>query len=408
MHRSTTENSDGDATKAAGSPWHRTALIVAAKTAAVALAVYLISRLVSGIGWQELRERALAADPVLLVVAAVLLSGRWLVWQHRWYLALAGLGEKNTHRRCFAALIASIFVNHVTPTARVLGGIVRTRYVARPWGGRFRRVFAATLFDQLVHHTVVGLATWLALISGAVILGRYKIASVAGLALAIVTLLVILRAAREERAEPGVRSVLLRTARERVIHLAPVLGRGRQTLQAVRSLLQMQGLVVRAALWSAMVFATTVAAQWVFFPALGIDISPLRVAAVVGLGGLAGAIFGTPGGVGSTEAAMISAFVTFGVERTDAVAATFLFRGLHYCLVLGLGLPSFLFLELQRVRRRRSVQPHLTSSQNRVEGDGGALRDLTQIQADKPAVFHELPPADKDVTDRGAGRSVDD
>ena len=52
------------------------------------------------------------------------------------------------------------------------------------------------------------------------------------------------------------------------------------------------------------------------------------------------------------EAAMIAGFVTLGVPRVDAVTAVFLFRGLHYSLVFGCGIPSIVTLEWQRRRRR--------------------------------------------------------
>ena len=79
--------------------------------------------------------------------------------------------------------------------------------------------------------------------------------------------------------------------------------------------------------------------------------------AIVGLGGFAGALMGTPGGIGSTEAAMISGFVALGIDRVDALTAVFLFRGLHYALVFGCGVPSLAALEWQRRNRREGARP---------------------------------------------------
>jgi uncharacterized membrane protein YbhN (UPF0104 family) len=49
---------------------------------------------------------------------------------------------------------------------------------------------------------------------------------------------------------------------------------------------------------------------------------------------------------------MVTGYVFLGVARGDAVAAALIFRGLHYALVLGCGLPSFVVLE---TLRRRAV-----------------------------------------------------
>jgi uncharacterized membrane protein YbhN (UPF0104 family) len=49
--------------------------------------------------------------------------------------------------------------------------------------------------------------------------------------------------------------------------------------------------------------------------------------------------------VGASEAAMIAVFVALGVDRLDATAATLLYRGLHYLVVLGLGAPALVWLE---------------------------------------------------------------
>jgi uncharacterized membrane protein YbhN (UPF0104 family) len=45
---------------------------------------------------------------------------------------------------------------------------------------------------------------------------------------------------------------------------------------------------------------------------------------------------------------MIACFVALGVGRVDAVAATLLYRGLHYGLIMILGLPALLYFEFVR------------------------------------------------------------
>src|SRR6185436_7293406 len=89
---------------------------------------------------------------------------------------------------------------------------------------------------------------------------------------------------------------------------------------------------------------------WLIFRSIGEPVALLPVVAVVALGGAAGTMTGTPGGVGTTEAAMVAGFVALGMDRVDAGAGTLLFRGLHYAVVLAVGLPALAVLELRASR----------------------------------------------------------
>jgi uncharacterized protein (TIRG00374 family) len=94
-------------------------------------------------------------------------------------------------------------------------------------------------------------------------------------------------------------------------------------------------------------FVLNILAQWFVFHALGVDVNPLVLLAGVALGNAAGMLTGTPGGLGTTEAAMVGSFVMMGMDRVDATAGTLLYRGLHYASILAIGLPSLLFLEFR-------------------------------------------------------------
>ena len=331
----------------------KAALLTAAKLGIVALAVYLIARVAANLSWNDLRQEVQSAHPGPLAAALGFLLARWWIWQQRWSLALAEIGETVGPRRRFAALTASILINHITPTARVFGGVVRTRYVSGRFGGPFSRVYAAVLFDQLVHHTVIGLFTWLAFIGATWAVGRPLVSIAAAVVLAGVTAAASHRVRRKEvpGSDLGIAEPLFAGARRRVERLAPFLDHGRETLRLTRRLLGTRSLLWRSASWSTGVFIASALAQWCLFAALGTDIGLLRVAAIVGLGGFAGAVMGTPGGIGSTEVAMIAGFVALGVPRVDSVTAVFLFRGLHYALVFGCGVPSLVALEWQRRKR---------------------------------------------------------
>jgi uncharacterized membrane protein YbhN (UPF0104 family) len=58
-------------------------------------------------------------------------------------------------------------------------------------------------------------------------------------------------------------------------------------------------------------------------------------------------LMGTPGGIGTTEATMVAAYVALGVDQVSAGAATLLFRGLHYALVIAVGGPALVGFEVR-------------------------------------------------------------
>ena len=93
-----------------------------------------------------------------------------------------------------------------------------------------------------------------------------------------------------------------------------------------------------------------IAAQWVMFRALGAPVSPFVVVAVVALGTAVGNLTGTPGGLGTTEVAMMASFKLMGVDAVAAAAGILLYRGLHYASILVVGLPALTLLELKPKR----------------------------------------------------------
>ena len=104
-------------------------------------------------------------------------------------------------------------------------------------------------------------------------------------------------------------------------------------------------------------FLVNASAQWMVFEALGADVPFIVVLAVVALGAMAGVAVGTPGGLGGAEAAMIASFTAFGVAPLDAAAGSLLFRALHFVVILGLGTPSLVWLEMRLGRPPGPARP---------------------------------------------------
>jgi uncharacterized protein (TIRG00374 family) len=134
----------------------------------------------------------------------------------------------------------------------------------------------------------------------------------------------------------------------------PLVARGREILRGLQVLLRDRRLLVGTALLGLALAAFNVVAAWVAFAALEQPVALSSVFYAVSLGVVVGAISGTPGGGLTTEAAMVTCYALLGVDRPLALAATLLYRGLHYALVVVLGLPALLTLEALHRRARSS------------------------------------------------------
>ncbi len=304
----------------------------------------LIVRFAAGLDWRLLGLRMRAADPGLALATAALLFARLASWHFRWSAILGRAGDSTPGARRFAILMASVMTNHVVPSMRVAGGLLRARYVARGALG-FGQAYATVLFDTAMHHAVSGVFTWLTLAAAIWVLG-YRLPAAAVLAAGAGVLVYLGRRLRREDPLDGVVARYLRRLQEPGGRLGSLVHRGRGLLETARRLAACRPLWWRLPLYSLFWMASSVAAQWTLFVALGVEVGFWTAAAAIGLGVLATVLTQTPGGIGSTEAAMVAAYAAFGIDPVDALAGTLLYRGIHYAIVLALGVPALLWCEL--------------------------------------------------------------
>lgn len=290
----------------------------------------------------ELLRRLAAARLPLVLGAVILLMSRGVLLASRWMLCLALLHRRFSRAFVLTAQLAAIFANHVTPTARLLGGVLRARYFGRRYDTPFVDAYATVFLDQTTHQVVQALLTWVMLAALAWHASAEALAT--GLGVGLLILIAGLWAWW------GRRSVLtdsslaqwIRAVIERRGFLATATG---AILETLRLGLADRRLQLRLAGLAVAVLAVGAMAQWLVFLSLGSTVSPWVVTAVVTVGIAAGVLSGTPGGIATTEAAMIGGFVALGVEEIAATAATLLYRGLHYLVVSTLGLPALLYCE---------------------------------------------------------------
>jgi uncharacterized protein (TIRG00374 family) len=89
---------------------------------------------------------------------------------------------------------------------------------------------------------------------------------------------------------------------------------------------------------------------WASSAALGIEISVAIIFAIFCFGRLGTTIPLTPGGIGTTDAIMVTMMQLYGIPADLALAAVLLWRGFSYIPQVILGLLSFIFWQLSRVK----------------------------------------------------------
>src|SRR5436305_3519823 len=188
------------------------------KGAVAVLAVYFTYRFLtrSDFDWSRLAERVAAARAPFVALGTALLLARYAVWDWRYQLAVKHvLGRRLGPVLGFFVLLASAALNLITPTARVLGGMMRARYFARAQGRPFSLLYGVVLYDQVAHHGVMSICTWIVLIAGAFVIHRagWGLLLLAALLAALAALAVWSRRARPGEENPIVRFLAGRAER---------------------------------------------------------------------------------------------------------------------------------------------------------------------------------------------------
>lgn len=350
----------------------RRRLLGGAKWLLIALALWLAARLLAGIGWDDLAARLGEARWPLVGLALAALVLRYVAWAWRWRLAVVRLGPAPSLLQLFLMLMAATTVNHVTPGARLIGGVLRGRYLARGvrggGGGEISvgSAYGSVLYDQIVHQVAVVAISVAALVAAALAVGRVAtaalIAGVAAVAGGAIALWLRRRVSNgfgardtNPRREGRLARFLAERAARAVGRTRRLFDHGREAVDAVARLLGDGRLALGAAVAGLVIVLLNGLAQWVVFAALGSAPNFLVVLAVVAVGTAAGIALGTPGGAGTTEATMIAAFAALGVDHLAATAATLLYRGLYYASLFAVGGVALVGFEGFGGRRARAV-----------------------------------------------------
>ncbi|HEY0513670.1 MAG TPA: lysylphosphatidylglycerol synthase transmembrane domain-containing protein [Thermoanaerobaculia bacterium] len=334
------------------------------KAAIAVLAGYFTYRFFthSDFDWSRLAERVAAARAPFVALGTGLLLARYAIWDWRYQLAVRYvLGRRLGPVLGFFVLLASAALNLITPTARVLGGMMRARYFARAQGRPFSLLYGVVLYDQVAHHGVMSVCTWITLIATAFVLHRagWGFLLLGALAVSLLALAVWSRRAARGGESPAV-GFLARRAERAEGRLQKLFAHGHEAVGIFVRLLGVNVLRFQAVALGVFYFLVNAAGLWAMFLAIGAPVGPFAALAAATAGTAVGTLSGTPGGVGTTELAMMASFRLLGVDEVSAAAGTLLYRGLHYAGVLAVGLPALALLEWrQGVERDVLIAPEI-------------------------------------------------
>jgi uncharacterized protein (TIRG00374 family) len=319
------------------------------KGAVALLAAYFTYRFFthSDFDWSRLAERVAGARAPYVALGTALLLGRYFIWDWRYQLAVKYvLGRRLGPVLGFFVLLASAALNLITPTARLLGGMMRARYFARAQGRPFSLLYGVVLYDQVAHHSVMSVCTWIVLIATAFVVHQpaWGFLLLAALVVTLAGLALWSRRARHGEENPIV-GFLARRAERGEGKLQRLYAHGHEAVGIFVRLLGVNRLRFQAVAIGVLYFLVNAAGLWAMFLAIGAPVGPFAALAAMTMGTAVGTLSGSPGGVGTTEIAMMASFKLLGVDEVTAAAGTLLYRGLHYAGVLAVGLPALALLE---------------------------------------------------------------
>lgn len=320
----------------------------AAKLLLLVLALWLTWKLLDGVTGRDLEEILTRARPEWIAVAVALLAVRLGLWSWRWHLAVRRAGYVAHPLLLLGAISGAAAVNQITPAARVLGGLFRARWLHRFGSPSMGDALGGVLFDQVSNQVMMTITFLAALVAGVLLLGQPELAvAVAVLLLVAGTVVVVMVRRRGTRPLAALVGHLAARAARSDGRAQRLFQHGHRAVEVVSDLGSDRVLWRRSLALGWVFFLVQAAAQVAAFKAVGVSAGLGTVLVVVALGGSIGTMLGTPGGLGTTEAAMIAGYMALGLGHLEATAGTLLFRALHYGLLLLPGIPAFALLEIK-------------------------------------------------------------
>ncbi len=326
--------------------------------ALVLLGLYVVFR---RIGFRRILRAASGADLGTIGNAALLFIASFALWCIRWTRVM----RREYYRSVpavFPAYMAGLFVNLITPGARVGGEPVRAYYMHKAFG-RPKTVYLGTILADKVGYASVFFGFLVVSVVFVVAFVRVPLAYKLLLGGAVLGVLTVVISGFLLREQIGMRSRLFTAILRNVYDVRPVrflrvrfptyqhfeayiLDKMDNLFRPFARVTGSPWVAVQVVALSAISWLLVVQAHDTLFTALGADIGFAKVLVIVTISTFLGDISVSPGGLGFMEAAIMALCAAFGVRGETAAAVTLVSRGVFYACGLSLGGACLLGLSL--------------------------------------------------------------
>jgi uncharacterized protein (TIRG00374 family) len=287
----------------------------------------------------------------LLVRVNLGLVGLAILLEAASLLAYAQLTRVVLPRRCRPPLstvlridLSTLAVTHVVPGGSAAGATLGYRLLGSAGVDGADAGFALAA-QGLGSALVLNVLLWLGLVVSIPLRGFNPLYGTAAALGAAVIVLLALAVLGLTRGEVRAANWLRRLARRLPFLDEDAVVRGlHRVAQRLRELGSDGGLLSRAIAWAALNWLLDAASLWVFLLAFGHRMGPDGLLVSYGLANVLAAIPITPGGLGITEAVLVSTLVGFGTARSVALLAVIGYRLVNFWLPIPIGALAYLSL----------------------------------------------------------------
>lgn len=309
----------------------------------VLICLGFVAKTIIDLGPRDVLQAALNANPWWLLLAVLPLFGRFAAWSIKWYNMLARQ-EALPFGLVTRLVLAGSFINMITPTAKLGGGVLRAYVIHKKKGWTIVRAYGWVMADQVSNF--LGNV----MLFGSVLLGSYFISPLpdydnfflvgGSLAWVLVLAWISLRPGIWRWSQKESTRALFRKRvpkRFRRGKQGQKLGWSKPLFEPLLAIGNRWQILSNDLFLTALSFGLFCWSNAMVLRALGIDESLVTIALVVLLGYLIGSVVGVMGGIGVTELFMIKLYTAVGIPGEIAAAGALLHRALFYIVNLVFG-----------------------------------------------------------------------
>lgn len=311
------------------------------KFLALLICFAFLARIIMELGPQQVWETALQAEPLGLILSALLLIAMFALWALKWQ-RIAAREFKLPFASSFRLIMVGNFINTLTPTAKLGGGFIRALGLKRIKGMRMSEAYGWVLADQIGNFwgktLLFGITC--ALVAQLQDMAQWRTPLV-GIALGCLALTALWFPIR-----PRIWNGVVKRGREGgfqrwIPKMLKNRGNPEEQAQAIArpafslgTPLQILGVDMG---FSAVALALFCLSNGFVLNALGSTAPMTLICLAVMLSYLGGAVLGFTGGIGVTELILIKVYSMAGVAPETAAAGALLHRAMFYVFSFTVG-----------------------------------------------------------------------